>query len=68
MSFPDGTTRIIPTDHLNTLKPAYLVRFPEDAWAQLEQTALAGGSVTINLDDVIVRPHLHTRKELMDSI
>lgn len=52
MSLHDGKVRVLTGDH--ALSPAYLVRFPEDVWGQLEKAALTGGAVSISLDDSLV--------------
>lgn len=35
--------------------PAYLVRFPEDAWRGIEEAVKSGKHLTLSMDDGIVR-------------
>jgi hypothetical protein len=52
MLFPEGSVTLHAES--STPKPAFLVRFPEDAWNSLEAAARAGGRVGISLDGSMV--------------
>ena len=52
MPLPDVPVRVVQGE--NTLRPAYLVRFPEDVWAQMEKAQSTGGGISINMEDGMV--------------
>jgi len=53
MTLPNSSTTVLPADPSGS-RPAYLVRFPEDVWAQLEKSTLSGASVSLSLEDGMV--------------
>ncbi|CAK9786504.1 hypothetical protein CC85DRAFT_300048 [Cutaneotrichosporon oleaginosum] len=50
MPLPSGTIPLAPGEPDSLPAPAFLVRFPEDAWSQLAEAAANGGEVNFTVD------------------
>jgi len=54
MPLPSGSITLSAGESSRQPKPAYLIKFPEDAWERLQDDKRDGGEVSVSLDGSMV--------------